>query len=415
MKKFVTFLLASIALVLLVGLAGCNRDGDAQGITDTTITVGNTAATSGAFAMVGVPFNDGIRAYFHRVNEAGGIHGRELRFVHHDDGFDAVNGLAFTEALIHDDGVFAIVGHFGSPTIGATLGLLRETGIPTVYFASGIGALFSDDAFDNARGRNIFPVQAIFVTEGRVLAARAIEEYDARNIGIIYTSDEAGMDYLRGVRMQVEAMGAGFTTTEHQISPGQADVSSAVLDMINSNVDVVIIASSQASFIIVANAMSAAGLTVPVFTSYVSADPTAIAMIAEDYIGMEATFPIYSTAWLDPDGIVDFLDFVDGVTAFGDPSLAASAFAMAGWVAASTFVQGMQATDPDNLTWEGFIEAMESTPINVPMAGTMDFSNGQRTGTEYLALLRANFETGAWDTVRPLESLHAVIARVSGR
>ncbi|MCL2188007.1 MAG: ABC transporter substrate-binding protein [Defluviitaleaceae bacterium] len=413
MKKFAAIIFTGMLVLMLGALSACGSDSDyAQGVTGDTITVGNTAATSGGFAMVGVPFNDGIRAYFHRVNEAGGVHGRQLRFVHHDDGFDPINGLAFTEALIHDDQVFAIVGHFGTPTIGATLGLLRETGIPTVYFASGIGALFSDDAFDNARGRNIFPVQAIFVTEGRVLAARAIEEYNARTIGVIYTSDEAGMDYLRGVRMQIEAMGAGFSIVEHQISPGQADVSSAVLDMIHSDVDVVIAAMSQISFIIVANAMANAGLTVPVFTSYVSADAVAIHSIAPDYIGAGATFPIYSTAWLDPDGIVDFMDFVDGVTAFGDPTLAGSAFAMAGWVAASTFVQGLQATDPDDLTWDGFISAMERTPISVPMAGVMDFSNGQRTGTEYLALLRVNFETQSWDTVRPLESLHAVLARV---
>jgi ABC-type branched-subunit amino acid transport system substrate-binding protein len=182
--------------------------------------------------------------------------------------------------------------------------------------------------------------------------------------------------------------------------------------MISENVDAVIIGTAQVSFITVANAMSTAGLTAPVFTSYVSADAGAIAAISPDYVGSGAAYSLYSTAWLDPDGIEDFLDFMAGVDEYGQPELAASAFAMAGWVAASTFVQGLQATDPDNLTWDGFIEAMEKTLINVPMAGTMDFSNGRRTGTEDLALLRANFETGVWDTVRPLENLHAVIARV---
>ncbi|MDD3478572.1 MAG: hypothetical protein PHP32_06820, partial [Candidatus Izemoplasmatales bacterium] len=33
-----------------------------QGVTDTTITVGNTAVASGALAFVGVPFNDAMRA-----------------------------------------------------------------------------------------------------------------------------------------------------------------------------------------------------------------------------------------------------------------------------------------------------------------------------------------------------------------
>jgi hypothetical protein len=85
---------------------------------------------------------------------------------------------------------------------------------------------------------------------------------------------------------------------------------------------------------------------------------------------------------------------------------------MAGWIAGSTFVQGLRATDPNDLTWEGFIAAMERTPISLPMAGTMIFANGIRTGTSDLALLRANFNTLEWETLRPLESLTSVMQRI---
>ena len=43
----------------------------AQGVTDTTIVVGNSAANSGAYAPVGVPFNAGIEAYFAMINDGG--------------------------------------------------------------------------------------------------------------------------------------------------------------------------------------------------------------------------------------------------------------------------------------------------------------------------------------------------------
>ena len=39
----------------------------AQGISETEIVVANSAATSGAFAPVGVPFNAGIEAYFKKI------------------------------------------------------------------------------------------------------------------------------------------------------------------------------------------------------------------------------------------------------------------------------------------------------------------------------------------------------------
>jgi ABC-type branched-subunit amino acid transport system substrate-binding protein len=363
--------------------------------------------------MVGGPFNAGLRAYFHMVNEAGGVHGRRIEFVHHDDGFDPVTGLAFTEQLIHDDRVFAIVGHFGTPTIGATLDLLKQTGIPTVYFAAGIGALYNTSAHTPATGQGLFPVQPIFVTEGRVLVARVFDEYQVSNLGVIFSSDEAGHDLLQGIRYQAGAIG-GITLREQAVTPGQPDVSSAVLSMIADGVDAVIVASLQPTFIIVLNAMAAAGLDVPVFTSYISADPIAITSTVEDYLGSGATFPVYSTAWLDifANNGADAQAFIDGVTAYGDASLAVSAFAMAGWIAGSTFVQGLRATDPNDLTWEGFIAAMERTPISLPMAGTMIFANGIRTGTSDLALLRANFNTLEWETLRPLESLTSVMQRI---
>ena len=106
MKKIIS-LLASLAIV--ASLAACGEKEEtpaetpnetpaetpaeepeeeeepAQGVTDTSILVGNSAATSGAYAPVGVPFNAGIEAYFKMVNDAGGVDGRNIEFTHIDD------------------------------------------------------------------------------------------------------------------------------------------------------------------------------------------------------------------------------------------------------------------------------------------------------------------------------------------
>src|SRR5690554_4243557 len=119
MKKRKILSITRGVVILLLSITGCpSTDEVAHGVTDTTIRVGNVAATTGAFAAVGVTFNAGIQAYFKQVNDSGGIDGRTIEFVHYDDEFDPVKGKAFTEQLINDDKVFAIVGHFGTPTIG---------------------------------------------------------------------------------------------------------------------------------------------------------------------------------------------------------------------------------------------------------------------------------------------------------
>ena len=387
-----------------------------QGVTDTTIYVGNTAAVSGPFAGVGIPFNDGMMAYFDRVNNAGGVNGRRIEFVHHDDNFDAITGLAFTEALIHDDNVFAIVGHFGTPTVGATLDMLKDIGIPVVYFASGISALYNEEAFTVAQGQNLFPVQPIFTMEGRVLIARAVEEYNASRIGVIFTSDEAGFDFIDGINNQVARLG-GIELVTEQIAPLQPDVSSAVLRMVAEDVDVVIVGTLQGTLPIVINTMVAQGLDVPVITSYISADASTLEGFATDYIGAGATFPIYATGWLnlftEDGGFSDeFVDFGAGMTEFGSEEFAGNAFAIAGWVAGSVFVQGLRAIEGNDITWDAYIAAMESVLINLPMGGVMDFSGGQRTGTQAMLMNRANMELGEWETIRPIETLDEIMRRL---
>ncbi|MCL2377499.1 MAG: ABC transporter substrate-binding protein [Defluviitaleaceae bacterium] len=436
MKRFMTVVFLVALMALMAGLTACNRDDNdgvqgttaneagnetraavhSQGVTDTTIYVGNTAAVSGPFAAVGVPFNDGMLAYFYRVNNAGGVNGRRIEFVHHDDNFDAVTGLAFTEALIHDDNVFAIVGHFGTPTVGATLDMLKDTGIPVVYFASGISALYNEEAFTVAQGQNLFPVQPIFTMEGRVLIARAVEEYNASRIGVIFTSDEAGFDFIDGINNQVNRMD-GIELITEQIAPMQPDVSSAVLRMAAEDVDLVIVGTLQGTLPTVINSMVTQGLDVPVITSYISADATTIDGFAADYIGAGATFPIYATAWLDiftaDGGFTDeFYDFAIGVDEFGQPDLAANAFAMAGWIAGSVFVQGLNAIQGQDITWEAYIEAMERATIDLPMGGIMNFANGQRTGTQAMALVRVDMDAGEWETIRPIETLDDILRRI---
>lgn len=118
------------------------------------------------------PFNAGIEAYFKMINDDGGVDGRKITFLHKDDEFDPIKGKSYLQEMVQDEKVFAIVGHFGTPVVAATIDDLKGYGIPSVYFATGIGQLYAENAKTNEEGYNIFPVQPIYTTEGRIMAAR---------------------------------------------------------------------------------------------------------------------------------------------------------------------------------------------------------------------------------------------------
>ena len=196
------------------GEAKTEVDDTVQGVTDTEIKVGNTAAVSGAYAPVGVPFIAGIESYFKMINDQGGIDGRKITFVHKDDEFDPVKGKAYLQEMVEDEKVFAIVGHFGTPVVAATIDDLKSYGIPSVYFATGIGQLYAEHAETNADGYNLFPVQPIYTTEGQIMVARGIGTFNAKKIGIIYTSDDAGKDMLTGAKEKCEELGIEYVSEQ---------------------------------------------------------------------------------------------------------------------------------------------------------------------------------------------------------
>ena len=98
-----------------------------------TIWVGNTAATTGAMAGVGEPFNLGLQAAFEAYNKAGGYNGMSIKLKHYDDGGEADKASTLMDKLIQEDEIFAVVGHFGSYAVDATIDTLMQQLVTTNF------------------------------------------------------------------------------------------------------------------------------------------------------------------------------------------------------------------------------------------------------------------------------------------
>lgn len=372
----------------------------AQGISDTQILVANSAATSGAFAPVGVPFNAGIESYFKMINDQGGIQGREIVFLHQDDEFDPVKGKAALANFVEDEKVFALVGHFGTPVVAATLDDIKDYGIPAVYFATGIGQLYNDNATGSDRG--IFPVQPIYKTEGKIMVARAYGDFGAKKIGVIYTNDDAGKDLLWGAEAMADALGLELVV--QQVAAGATDVSSAVTTIKDANVDFIIGAAIQATIPTIIKELAAQNVNKDVITTYVNVSP----VIAQGFVNeIAGKFDVYGNGWVSFEG-----ERAKALELFAQntPDYADNVFAMTGWIAAHFFVEGLKRVD-GVITWDKYMDALESAPIANPFGGEIDFTGGQRAGTQEMNLSKVDHENkdGAWLEVSPLESIDGII------
>ncbi|MGI6360044.1 MAG: ABC transporter substrate-binding protein [Acholeplasmatales bacterium] len=433
-------LLLVVMLLLVVGLFGCKKEKAAQGIDDEYIYIGNTATTSGALSVVGVPFNQAIEGRIAQYNalpkEERFLGGRKIKLITYDDKFEAATGLAMTEKLIHEDKVFALVGHFGTPTVGATIELMNETGIPMVYAATGINALYTFEAQKGKAGYSIMPVQPIFKTDGRIMAARLLKEKlhgelsgagaavtgsklaDDAKVGVLYTNDDAGKGMLEGVREEFELLGKKANLVEHQFDhTAEANLTAAATKMKNEGVKAIIIAANQAPFKAMLTALAKAGNTANVFSSYVNADPTAFDT------NLTYNFNVYVNAWVDvvsekaQAAIGKFVSAINAhptIDQATKTALYTNAFATAGFIAIEVFLAGLEAYDKDyykegkDVTWSDFIAAMGKKPIDIPMGSTVDFGGGKRWGIANMSLLRFDKETKVFVAARGFEDLTVI-------
>jgi hypothetical protein len=97
----------------------------------------------------------------------------------------------------------------------------------------------------------------------------------------------------------------------------------------------------------------------------------------------------------------------DGVSAYY-----LNSYAMAGYVSANVFCQGLSRMSGQVLSWEGFIDAMESAPVNVPMGTSVSYADGQRVGIDALAVNKYTVLNAAGELYRQITDLATLEATV---
>src|SRR5258705_10560981 len=83
----------------------------AQGVTKTSILIGQSSPFSGSNKELGDDIREGLQAYFKQVNAAGGGNGRTLELIALDDANDAKRSGENARILIEQKGVLALIGY----------------------------------------------------------------------------------------------------------------------------------------------------------------------------------------------------------------------------------------------------------------------------------------------------------------
>jgi ABC-type branched-subunit amino acid transport system substrate-binding protein len=87
-----------------------------RGVSDREVVFGMAVPLSGATKELGRQMKQGVETAFHAANQAGGVHGRALRLVAVDDGYEPTRTATVMKNLVNTDKVFGVIGNVGTPT-----------------------------------------------------------------------------------------------------------------------------------------------------------------------------------------------------------------------------------------------------------------------------------------------------------
>jgi branched-chain amino acid transport system substrate-binding protein len=230
----------SVLFILTLSLIHCGlARAEAPGVTEKEILIGQTAAQSGPAADLGRDVRIGIEAAFKEVNAKGGVHGRQLRLLSLDDGYEPARAAANAKQLIEKDKVFAMVGNVGTATGLAVLPIMNEAKVPLVGPYSGAESLRGPDS------GLIFHVRASYGDEAHAII-KSIANPAGRRLAVMYQNDAFGKSGLADVERELARLKVALVA-KATVERNSTDVSAAVDAITRAQADGVILMSAYKS------------------------------------------------------------------------------------------------------------------------------------------------------------------------
>jgi branched-chain amino acid transport system substrate-binding protein len=173
-------------------------------VTDGEITLGMCAPFSGVAKELGAQMRTGIEVALAAQNDAGGVHGRKLKLIPFDDGYEPGRTLVAMKELVEKRKVFAILGNVGTPTAAVAVPYANERQV--VFFGAFSGApLLRNDPPD----RWVFNYRASYAEETAAMVRYLVEvrRIDPARIAVFAQQDgfgDAGFDGVARVMRRLK-------------------------------------------------------------------------------------------------------------------------------------------------------------------------------------------------------------------
>lgn len=379
-------LATAAAFVLAAGAVTAPALAD-QGVTDDEIVLGSHNDLSGPFAAFGAPAMKAAQMYFDEVNAKGGVHGRKIRLVVEDHGYQVPKAVQAANKLINRDKVFAMFMSLGTPHNLAAFKLQERKRIPNLLPLSAARQMLGDPIDLKFAGFSSY-------YDGIRSGVKYMKENEgSTTVCPMYIPSDFGKEITAGAKDEAEALGMTYAAeTTHK--PDETDYVGSLTKLKAEGCDLIPIALSIRGVITAVATAKKLGWTDVKFLGSSAAFHTAIAKVPGG-----VTEGFYAGAgWQDLEaraGEPEVAAWIKSYTEATGEKFPGTG-ALLGRSSAETVVRALEAAGKD-LTTDSFLKAMQDLKFDDKIMGaTMDFgADHLGTNTVYISKI----ENGSWKVI----------------
>jgi len=227
MKPLFTAVAATLSL--MTGIA----QAQSQGVSKDEILVGSIQDLSGPIAAFGKAVRQGMVLRVDEINEQGGIHGRKLKLLVEDDGYDPKKAVLAAQKLVNQDKVFIVAGHTGTAQNNASMPIQFEKNV--INFLPVTAAREMYEPFNRLK----YSFAVTYFDQMKTFVPRMVKEKGVKKVCTIYQDDEFGLEVLRGTEAGLKSLNMELTERT-SFKRGSTDFSSQVAKLKGAGCEMVV-------------------------------------------------------------------------------------------------------------------------------------------------------------------------------
>jgi len=219
-----------IAAALFAGAALAQT----QGVSKNEIVIGSMQDLSGPIVAFSKQLKNGMEMRVEEINAQGGIHGRKLKLIVEDHGYDPKKAVLGAQKLVQRDKIFAMLGTIGTPTALASMPILFDKNVPHLFPLTAARQMYEP------LHRLKYSFAAPYFDQMRAAVKYMVKNRGYKNVCTLYQDDDFGVEVMQGAEAGLKELTMGLVE-KTTYKRGATDFSSQIARMKNAGCDFVVL------------------------------------------------------------------------------------------------------------------------------------------------------------------------------